>query len=225
MLVGYCWFALAAIGRPRVRIRLHGLATGLAWCTGLSVVLLAYPAWYALSGPEHVSGAFHNPAYYRADLLAAIVPDGLMRIAPRSHAATANYFAGNRYENGSYLGLTLILTLAVGAVWLSRHAEIRVAVVVGTVAFVLSLGSKLVVRAEPTATASGAATGRIPLPWAIVGHLPLFGDILPVRFSLFVDMAAAFVLAVVIDQLHTTALARGFPVVVSAAPWPWPRLP
>jgi hypothetical protein len=210
--------ALALFRRSRERIDRHALATGLGWCCGLVTALLVYPVWYTLAGPEHIRGAFHNAAYYRADLLGTFVPDGLQKIAPTSLATTANSFAGNRVENGSYLGLTLLAVLAVGAVWLWRRTAVRVAVVVGATAFVFSLGSRLVVRAAPGVTANGAATGSLPLPWAVMGHLPLFGDVLPVRFTLFVDMAAAVVLAVVLDHLHAPVLRRGHPVVAVVAP-------
>ncbi len=219
MVIAAVMLVAFALMRPSlVRTHVRDLTVGLAWGGEVAAIGLAYPTWYALRGPEHVTGAYHNPAYYRADLLGAIVPDGLMRIAPQSLASRADLFGGNFVENGSYLGLTLIFTLVVGGVWLWRRAEVRVVTFVGAAAFVFSLGSKLVVRAEPSVLSNGSASGGIPLPWAIVGHVPLFSNILPVRFSLFVAMFAALLLAMVLDQIHATAIARGFPVAATAVP-------
>ncbi|MGH8995716.1 MAG: hypothetical protein ACRDYB_06755, partial [Acidimicrobiales bacterium] len=156
---------IAVRGRHHLKDRLRDAALGFGWALGIAVVVLAYPAWYALAGPEHVNGPLQMTALYRADLLGPIAPDGLIRIAPASFANMANLFAGNWSENGSYLGIPLLIVLLSGAVWLRRQAAAQVAAVVGVVFFVCSLGARLVVRSAPMATATGAPTGGVPLPW------------------------------------------------------------
>jgi hypothetical protein len=128
-----------------------------------------------------------------------------MRLAPGSFVAMANRFGGNWFENGSYLGITLLLVLGAGLAVLRRRRAAWVVAVFGVVAFVLSLGQKLVVRGAPAVLANGSPSGHLPLPWAALGHLPLLGNVLPVRFSLYVAMAAAFLLALILDALHRRA--------------------
>ena len=199
---------IAVRGRRVVLAHLTSALRGFVWAGGVAGVLLAYPVWYALAGPDHVTGFFSIPAYYRADLLGAIVPDSHMQLAPSSLAAVADQFGGNTGENGSYLGIPLLVILAFGVTWLHRRAEVQVAVIVGFGAYLCSLGSRLAVQSAPGAGPNGVATGRVPLPWAIATHLPLLRDVLTVRFSQFVAMAAAFLLAITADALFVRAGSR-----------------
>lgn len=194
--------AIAAISHRRevaTRLRYAGIAFG---CAALvCAVLLAYPIWVFFAGPAHVNGALHydNPIY-SADLLGPIVPDTLQRIAPASLLSTSSKFAGNISENGSYLGVPLILVVLAGVIWLRRVAFVRLAGVMCGVAFVLSLGPRLRVANHVTS---------IPLPDALLGRLPFLSNGIPVRLSLFVVLFAAIVLAGVLEHVHDRTRRRG----------------
>ncbi|MGH9046393.1 MAG: hypothetical protein ACRDVW_03660 [Acidimicrobiales bacterium] len=200
--------AIALWGRRWFLQRLATAARGFAWAIGIAVVVLAYPAWYALAGPEHVNGAIQVTALIRADLFGLFVPDGLMHFAPSSFVSMANRFAGNWNENGSYLGFTLIALLVAGIVWLRRRTEVQVVAVLGLIALVFSFGQKLVIRSAPTALPNGAAVGKVALPWDLVAHVPILRNLLPARFSLYVTMAVAFVLATITECLYQRARDR-----------------
>jgi hypothetical protein len=164
----------------------------------VAAVLLAYPIWFALRGPGTIAGPVQLVAQgYRADLLGPVVPDSLQLIAPHALAATADHFANNVVENGSYLGITLLIVMAGGVVWLWRLALVRLLAALGALWFVLSLGAALVLKVAPTGTANG-----LPLPERLLADIPLFANIIPVRFSLFVVLFSAILLAVILDQLH-----------------------
>jgi hypothetical protein len=209
--------AMAVRGRRHLREGLRAALPGLAWAIGVGGALLAYPAWYAVAGPDHVNGPVQVTALYRADLLGSIVPDGLMRLAPSSLVGMANTFAGNWNENGSYLGITLLVVLIIGALWLRKRGDVRVLLAVGLTAFIFSLGSRLVVKSTPAALRNGAATGSVPLPWALLERLPLLGNVLPARFTLYEDLAGAMLLGIIIDRLHAaTATRRPAPVAALA---------
>jgi hypothetical protein len=168
----------------------------------VAVVLLAYPVWFALRGPAHIQGAIQLvPEAYRADLLGPLVPNVYTWLAPSGLVRVANGFANNTSENGTYLGLTLLVTLGVGTVLLWRRSPVvRVAAVGGAAAFVLSLGGGLVVHRPPSAVLTG-----LPLPERVFTKLPLLANTIPVRYSLYVTLFAGLVLAVVLDRLHTAA--------------------
>ncbi len=200
-----CVVAAALMGRRSVRPRLRQAAVGGGWTLGVAAVLLAYPAWFALRGPAHINGPIQLvPEAYRADLLGPLVPDVYTWLAPSSLVRVANGFANNPSENGTYLGITLLATLAVGTVLLWRRSPVlRVAVVGGAVAFVLSLGGGLVVHRPPTAYLTG-----LPLPERVFTKLPLLANTIPVRYSLYVALFAGLVLAIILDRLHDGARAR-----------------
>jgi hypothetical protein len=194
------WF-----GRHRVRARLRYFLTGGAWALGTAAVLLAYPLWFALRGPGSIRGAIQLvPQGYRADLLGPLVPDSLQRLAPHHLASVADHFANSVTENGSYLGITLLAVLAVGTVLCWRSSVVvRVAAITGAAAFLISLGGGLVVKGNPP----GSATG-LPLPERIFAHLPVLSNTIPVRYSLYMVLCAALLLALFIDRLHRTLAGR-----------------
>ena len=200
--------ATACFGRHHLRSHARFFAIGAAWAAGTAVVLLAYPLWFALRGPGSIRGAIQLvPQGYRADLLGPVVPDSLQRLAPHHLASVADHFANSVTENGSYLGLTLLVVLAVGTVvcW-RRSVVVRVAAITGASAFVISLGAGLVVKANPPGTASG-----FPLPERIFTKLPVLSNTIPVRYSVYMVLCAALLLAVFLDRLHHVLGARRLP--------------
>jgi hypothetical protein len=202
---GICVVAAALIGHRFVRSHLRGALVGGGWALGVAAVLLAYPVWFALRGPGHIRGPIQLvPEAYRADLLGPLVPNVYTWLAPSGLVRVANGFANNTSENGTYLGITLLATLAVGIVLLwRRRPVIRVAAIGGAAAFLLSLGGGLVVHRPPTALLTG-----LPLPERVFTKLPLLANTIPVRYSLYVTLFAGLALAVVLDRLHATAGAH-----------------
>jgi hypothetical protein len=185
--------------RAEARARFGLVLTSLAKAGGVVAVVVAYPAWYFVAGPAHVSGLIQTTSLYRADLLGSIVPNSMMHLNVHSWTATTDTFAGALSENGSYLGFPLIVVLVVGILFLWRRLPIvRVIALVGLVTFVLSLGSQLVVWHHVT---------PIPLPEALIDHLPLFDNAVTTRYSLYVVLSAAVVLAIILDRVHAHYLA------------------
>ncbi|HUC37835.1 MAG TPA: hypothetical protein VMR97_12030 [Acidimicrobiales bacterium] len=205
----------ALLARREVHLRLRYAATALVTAAGIAVALLAYPVWFLFDGPAHIVGPIQAfPQAYRADLLGTVLPDSLMHFSPATFARTADQFAGNATENGSYLGLPLVVLVVVGVVALWRVRVVRVAGILCAFAFVLSLGSRLVVHNHVTG---------VVLPEAIFDKLPLFKNVVPVRFSLYVTLCAAVVLAVVLERVRMAHLWRrpgaalAVPAVLSVA--------
>jgi hypothetical protein len=188
----------AYFGRRLIRSKLDYAWRGAAWAAGLSAVLLVYPVLFSVAGPAHIHGPIQLvPQAYRADLLGIVVPDSHLALAPSHYAHIANNYANSATENGSYLGLTLLLILLVGTIALWRLVAVRVIAITGLVAFVFSLGSGLTVNAAPSASING-----FPLPERILAELPLLDNAIPARFSLFCALLAGLLLAIVLSQLH-----------------------
>jgi hypothetical protein len=207
IVMGTIGLLLAALfGRRQLRCHLRFLAIGAAWAAGTAVVLLAYPLWFALRGPGSISGAIQlAPQGYRADLLGPVVPDSLQRFAPHHLATVADHFANSATENGSYLGITLLVVLGVGTVVLWRRSVVvRVAALAGAAAFVISLGAGLVVKSNPPSSASG-----LPLPERIFTKVPVLANAIPARYAVYTALMAALLLALILDHLHAVAGGRG----------------
>ena len=168
-----CVATVAIVGRAQARTHLRHALVGTGWAAGVGAVLLAYPVWFALAGPAHIAGRIQQvPQAYRADLLGPVIPDSNLLFAPRHLAQIADHFANAPVENGSYLGITLLVALAVSTFVLWRRSPaVRVAAVAGAAAFVLSLGAGLVVKTAPPPTSSG-----FRLPERIFTWLPVLDN-------------------------------------------------
>lgn len=185
-----------------------------------TAVLLGYPLWLVVAGPDHIAGPIQLvPQAYRADLLGPLLPGVHQWLAPTALAKVAADFAGSPAENGSYLGVTLLVTLAVMTVGLWRRLPVvRVAAVAGAAAFVISLGGALVVRGRPGAYPTG-----LPLPERLLTRLPLLSNTVPVRYSAYVALFAGLVLACGLDTLWTRRVAS--PAGPGGEPPAWARSP
>lgn len=181
----------AALDRPRLR---HA-AVALVTAAGLLTALGAWPLWVLLTGPRAVLEPVQDASPYAADLLGTVVPTVHQVLG--TDATTG--WGGNDSENGSYLGLPLLVVLAL-LVWRFRAvAVVRFAAALGVVAWVLSLGERLHVGGQET---------EVPLPYALVAYLPVLHNMAAVRFSLYVVLCAALVLAVGLDRLHSAGRLR-----------------
>lgn len=168
-----------------------------AWlAAAIFVPLVAYPTYLVFYGAQHVVGPprpVAQLAIYRADLLGTIVPTLSQLIGPsRLVALGSSFAAGNLSENGAYLGIPLIVLVLALIYRYRRERLIIIGALVGAFAYVLTLGARLTVDNHVTA---------IPLPFALLTKVPIVQDLVPLRFSLYVQASAAVILAVGIDRL------------------------
>lgn len=194
--------ALVAVGavvlvaaRPRVVVRhlRHAVVT-LATAGSVCLLLIGYPVYLELAGPHRFTGSAHGSYPFAADLLGLVVPSVHQLVAPAAMVAVSNRFIlGDVTENGSYLGIPLLALALAVVVWRRRLPLVRFAALMAVVAELLALG--------PTLTVDGHTTG-VPLPDRLLDHLPLFNSFVDARFSLYVDLFVAVLLAVALDELH-----------------------
>src|SRR5262249_32396111 len=131
---------------------------------------------------------------FRADLLGSIVPTRSQRFGPAHLIAIgSNYEQGNLPENGSYLGIPLLLvTLGIVLAVRRRAGLVRFAAVLPLLAALLPFGPRLLVNNHLPA---------IRLPFDLFTHVPLLHNEVPVRYTLFVQFFVAIILAVGLDRL------------------------
>ena len=165
------------------------LASAFAAFAPLAAPLLALQ----FLGPNPVHGTVQTRGLFLVDLLNPIVPTPLTLLSPSALTDISARFSGNVIENGGYLGLPLLLIGVLAAHRLRADATARAATWSGGVLLVLSLG--------PSLHVAGRDTG-VPLPWRAVQDVPLIGELLPSRLSLFVAMAAAMLVALLGDRVR-----------------------
>src|SRR6516164_2617457 len=212
-VIGLAYLALRY--RAAVAERIGALLRGVAVAVPVFLVIAGYGIWMLLAGPYRPVGAVHTLSgltRYHADLLSPLFPTSHQLIAPAALASIGNRLpAGSTLENGFYLGFPLLILLGYLVIRCRRVPLVATAAVVGVVAFILGLGPRL--------TLNGKAAG-IPLPFAIFRHLPIVQNLEAARFSLYVQLAAAIIFALGLDQVwaHGWLPARAGAAVGQPAP-------
>jgi hypothetical protein len=180
--------------RPRsVRLTVHRGLVPILLALSIAAVCLSYPVWVMVAGPHHYTG----PAFaggLSADLLGVIVPTSSQLVVPAGMATLGDHLvSGNVIEDGTYLGvpMLILLTMLIGRFW--RSTRMRFCVVMLLVCIILSLGPQLIVNNVDTG---------FPLPFALLQNVPLLDSILTVRFSLYIDLFAALMVAMGLDCIR-----------------------
>jgi hypothetical protein len=167
------------------------------------LLLAGWPLAAQFFGPQRISRQVQDPSTFSTDLLNLVLPTPYQLIAPAAATRLSREFSGFYHEATGYLGLPLLVLLVVVIVGRWDDLRVRVAGITGASMLLLSLGPWLHI---------GEAQLHIPLPWLALGKLPLLEHVLPGRFTVFVWLAVAVVVAVVITRVTRLAPRR-------AAPW------
>ncbi|MCW2572442.1 MAG: hypothetical protein JWO88_2500 [Frankiales bacterium] len=189
---------LAVLHRHSVRVRAPYVLKTLAWAGAVAMLITAVPLYVQFFGPQRVSGQVQTRAP-GADLLSFLLPGPLQAVHRFGLAdLQAQVIGANLSEQTAYLGLPL-LVLTGWALVAMRRSPVGLLAIPLTVALAMSLGRHLQV--------AGHSTG-IPLPAALLGPLPVVQSMLPVRFSLYVDLFCALLLAAWLTRLEPRAPVR-----------------
>jgi hypothetical protein len=200
------WLVALVFGGPEHRRALLRGGVGVV-LGGIGGLVLGLPVIYA-SLRSGVPEAAANPtANFPADLTNLFAPTELMTFGSRTFADLRSHWLGNNAENTAYLTPPLIL-LVVAAVWVGRGSR-RLAglLAFGAIALMFSFG--------PYLTVDGVRT--VSLPWRIATRLPVIEHALPVRFSAFVWMAVALLVAVLWTGRHVPRSATALLTLSAAA--------
>ena len=109
-------------------------------------------------------------------------------MAPAHLTAVGDSLTGGALsENGMYLGIPLVIVLVAFMIGFRRRAVLVLAGVLAACTWVFSLGAHLTVDRHVTA---------VRLPSAVLLHVPVLQDMLPVRASFLTALFAASVLAI-----------------------------
>jgi hypothetical protein len=181
------------IGGWRDRLRCRWKDTRSA-CLGIAValfVLTAYPIGFARWGTANLHG-FTVVNSGPADVLGILSPGPRLLIHPGPQVWTSfgHYF----YSAPLYLGIPAVVGTIAVTIWLRRRPVVLASGILALLSGLLSLGSNLVIDNKSTG---------IPLPFALIAHLPVLSYIVPARFALMTAFFVAIILSSGIDTVHS----------------------
>jgi hypothetical protein len=187
-------------------LRTHGprlLREGL-YALGLAALVSAPFLYYVVFGSnpvEHISGKHSG-----IDLANIVVPTGATWVQmPGSLFARAANFHGGPTEQVGYLGIPLLAVVLAFAVEFRAAAGARALVWLFCLFLIAALGRHLAL--------AGTATS-IPLPWLVLGQLPLLKFMLAGRLLVYVWLVAAVAVAYWLAKARLRALRVTSLVVV-----------
>ena len=200
---GFALILAFALFGSDLRARLVGLiapaVAGYLMATALLSPYLYY--LFALGFPHD---PIWSPSNFSGDLLNYFIPTETNLLGTFGFArAITGTFGGDIFENAAYIGIPLLIAIEVyrRATW--RTSAGRFLFVMLATTIVASFGPALRVAGRP----------GLPMPWAIVGRVPLISIGLPVRFMMY----AFLILGVIIAMWFATATARRLTKCVAAA--------
>ena len=177
----------AAILEPdELRRRAPHAARGLGVGLLIGGLLLAWPVWFALEGPAHLSGLLWKdissigPVTPRA-FVSPLTPSGSSLVY-----LTLGGYEGTPLGSTVYMGWTLIAVLGVGVVAFWRDRKMWF------FGFLLLLSLVLSLR----------ATRGVWLPADILGKLPVIENVALQRFMAVGYLAASVLLALIVFHVH-----------------------
>jgi hypothetical protein len=182
VLFGALGLVVACVLDPPCRAQIR---RGLPVFVGAGAILAVGGLPYVLAFLHGGTNLAHaDPDLYPNDLLSFTVPPTLVRFGRSYFSSLAATFPGEAPT--AYIGVGLVaITVTYFVQRWRAEAGVRIVGVTLAVIAVCSLGTHL--------TIAGHAT--IPMPWALVRHVPLLRYALPSRLSLLVALGVAVVLA------------------------------
>jgi hypothetical protein len=193
--------ALGAVTVPRRRGRIRSSLLPLAGAYGVCALLVSPLIYYAARDYQGVvTPTTGNPV----DLVTFGFPTGMAAIGGGLAVHFDPYIPTISAENGQYLGLPTLAIVVLFALARWRRPGSRFLVAALLVAGLATLGSELRVR----------GTALAPLPWRLVQSAPLFDNVIPARFALYVSLAAAMIVAL---WAASPGTARWLRIVLTAA--------
>jgi hypothetical protein len=202
-VAGLVLVAALAASRPRSVLRwARGTLAGLATGAGVALAVTGYALWVQFRGPLSEHGSPWVTADFRSRAVDLVTPAGNMLF----HRGASPVAAGAGLpEYLAYLGWPLLVVLVAAAIRYWRDLRVRVTAVTWAVLELFSLGSH----------------SRF-LPWHWLQGLPVLGQVLPDRFAVVADGAAAAALAFALHLVLSAApegsgwVRRTWPVAVAA---------
>ncbi|MET0423970.1 MAG: hypothetical protein ABW046_08855 [Actinoplanes sp.] len=189
LTLGVFVIAYAAM-RPRIaRQDAPHLLRGLGVAALVSGVLAGYPLWYQFFAPGNYHGQPFEPQMYATDLLSI---GAFARQSLAGYGELTRHMSVSATEDNTFFGPFGLVMIIVSTVVLWRSVAARSAAIAGLVLLVVSMGPVLVVFGHDTG---------IPLPFALVSHVPVIDLVSVTRFAMVPATIAGVLLAMATDRI------------------------
>ena len=170
-------------------------------CAGVVAVLIVAVPVHEMLGRGHVSGVAHTWIQsYQTQLASFVFPDVFTWLDP-FHMKLNILHASSQWENGSYIGIPLLLTLIVAAVRGWGHRLVRVGAVATLLVMGMSLGEVLKIDGQKTILTIHHHHITLDSPYKLLTHIPFLENIEPIRLMYLAWLGVALLGGYALDRL------------------------
>ncbi len=173
-----------AVGHRRELVARAGYAgRGLGTAGVVAVTLLAYPTWFALAGPAHLSGRI----WPNIPVIGGYTARSFVSPTPadsKSLLLEIGGYLGRPLPSSSYIGWGIVVVLVAGTLVWRRDRRLWFFGALGLVTAVFSLGE----RAHQW------------VPWQLFDRAPVLDNVVEQRFVAVTYLCLAVALAVILDH-------------------------
>ena len=184
-LVGLVGYALV-FGRGTLEPAARRAAPGLAVAAGSAAVLLAYPVWFALDGPAHLPGLIWPNLGATGGVLGSSLVSPATPLRGRNLFPALGGYGGSNLPSAGYLGWGLVAVLVLGSLIWFRDRRLWGCGLLLVVCVAFSLVER---RGEW-------------VPARLFDRLPVLQNVIEQRFMVYGFLAAAVMLAVIVDHVR-----------------------
>ena len=188
---------LAGPGESRTKLAKLIKLTALALMVCAAVV--SPWLWVMLHASSHIEHSIFKPGEFSADLANFVIPTKLTALLGAYFSPYSAKFNGNITEQGSYLGLPLIIICGLFAWEFRKTRTAKLLVATALLTFIMSLGPDLLWRRHVLIAV---------MPEALFLHIPLLLDALPARFTLYLWLVVAMMAALWFSRSKVPLAAR-----------------
>ena len=191
-----------AVTQPRAAIKAvtgRGLAilAGLGTAAALAIVICGYPLWVQFRGPLREHGSPWDVPEFHSYLYGFVTPSGGLLFRTSASAAIAAKYPEPMPEYLAYLGWPLLIVAVIAAVAFWRDRKVRLTALTFAILELFTLGT--------ISPRNGITYPAAVLPWRWLQGVPVLSDVLPDRFAILADGAAAALLAFALDRARLLA--------------------
>jgi hypothetical protein len=175
-------------GRNILRARAPHAVKALAIGLGAGLVLLAWPVWFALEGPAHLSGL----VWPNVGVIGGFIPSSFITTGypPRTNVFLAlGGYEGEPLASSAYVGWSFLAVMVAGLAAFWRDRRLWFFGFAFAVCVVFSLGER---------------HGQWEPAW-IFTKIPVVENVIEQRFMAIGFLAAAVILAVILERVHRAA--------------------
>ena len=178
--------------RSPTRLRAHFRHAALGCVSGATTatILLAYPLWFAFAGPAHLPGTIwpNTQVQYQGLTLSNMLfstPVQLFGVRGLYFQHRYGGYQGQIFST-QYFGILVFVVIGAGLIAFRRDRRMWFFGSMALASFLLSLGE----------------SKTVPLPWALLGSLSQFDNVIPERFLVITWLCVALLVAMIVDHTY-----------------------